>query len=284
MTNSAPTYFEAQQWASFCLKTARVPSDNARFLLLGLTHFDQTQLLVHYRDTMPTALSTTYQAMVKRVAAGEPAQYVLGRAPFYGLELTVNSNVLIPRVETEELVDWVLSDAPATSACNVLDVGTGSGAIALALKHERPDWQIEGSDVADGALTVARQNARTLGLAVDFYQSDLLASVPATRFDVIVSNPPYIDHAEEPVMDASVLNYEPHGALFAANHGLALYERLAATVAPHLAAGGKLYLEFGYHQAAALRAIFEKAIPRATVTVRQDMAGHDRMLRVVNHE
>ena len=283
MTKAQRTYFEAQQWASFCLKTAGVPQDAARFLLLGWSGFDQTQLLLHYRAPMDNALWERYQAGVQRVAAGEPAQYVLGRAPFYGLELRVDPAVLIPRVETEELVDWILTDAPTTDAKQVLDVGTGSGAIALALKHERPQWTVAASDISAAALVVARQNASDLQLAVDFYESDLLADVPGTRYDVIVSNPPYIAHAETAVMDASVLNYEPQQALFADHEGLALYEQLAVSVQQHLTPTGRLYLEFGYHQGAALKHLFEQSLPYADVQVRQDMAGHDRMLRIINH-
>jgi len=284
MTNpSQPTYFEAQKWASFCLKTAQLPTDSARFLLLGLSQLDQTQLLVHYREPLPIALWQDYQMAIDRVVAGEPAQYVLGTAPFFGLSLTVNPAVLIPRVETEELVDWILTDLADESRLNVLDVGTGSGAIALALKSEQPRWQVSASDISQEALTVARANAKRLALDVNFYHSDLLADVPATAFDVIVSNPPYIATSEKAVMDASVLNYEPEQALFAAHSGLVLYEQLAQTVAQHLTANGRLYLEFGYHQGAAIQALFTEALPNATVTLRQDMAGHDRMLRVINH-
>jgi len=280
---SQPTYFEAQQWASFCLKTAQLPTDSARFLLLGLSQLDQTQLLIHYRELVPAALWTAYQTAIERVVAGEPAQYVLGTAPFFGLLLTVNPAVLIPRVETEELVEWILTDMADESMVNVLDIGTGSGAIALALKREQPAWRVSASDISRDALAVARANAERLALEVDFYHSDLLADVPATAFDVIVSNPPYIAMSEKAVMDASVLNYEPEQALFAAHAGLVLYERLAQTVARHLTANGRLYLEFGYHQGVAIQKLFTEALPNATVTLRQDMAGHDRMLRVINH-
>lgn len=274
-----PTYFEAQRWASFCLTTANQPADAARFLLLGLTQLDQTQLLVHYREPLPSAIWETYQAAIQRVVAGEPAQYVLGRAPFYGLDLHVNSAVLIPRVETEELVDWILADY-ATSPVTVLDIGTGSGAIALALQAERPAWQLTASDISAAALQVAKQNAHELQLPVTFYQSDLFAGLPATSYDVIVSNPPYIATSETAVMDANVLDYEPKQALFADHQGLAIYEQLAQTVAAHLAPHGRLYLEFGYHQGPAVQQLFEQALPTAEVTLRQDMAGHDRMLRV----
>ncbi len=284
MTNSAPTYFEAQKWASFCLKTADLPTDSARFLMLGLTHLNQTQLLIRYRDAMPSDVYQAYHVAVDRVVAGEPAQYVLGWAPFYGLELTVNPAVLIPRVETEELVDWILTDYADARTLSLLDVGTGSGAIALALKHEQATWQVCASDISSTALAVAEANAARLGLKVSFYESNLLQAVPQTAFDVIVSNPPYIAHAEEAVMDASVLNYEPQQALFADHQGLALYEQLAATVATHLTDNGRLYLEFGYHQGAAIQQLFQQAMPKATVTIRQDMAGHDRMLRVINHK
>lgn len=282
MTNrpNQPTYFEAQQWASFCLKAAALPTDSARFLLLGLTQLDQTQLLIHYRDPLPTAQWQAFATAIDRVVAGEPAQYVLGSAPFYGLALTVNPAVLIPRVETEELVDWILTDATGLAAEQVLDVGTGSGAIALALKHEQPTWQVTASDISTDALAVARGNAERLGLAVDFHQSDLLAQVPATRYDVIVSNPPYIATTEKPAMDANVIDYEPHLALFADHAGLALYEQLAQTVQAHLAPHGRLYLEFGYHQGPQIKQLFQQALPAAEVTLRQDMAGHDRMLRV----
>ncbi|BDZ31428.1 peptide chain release factor N(5)-glutamine methyltransferase [Lactiplantibacillus sp. WILCCON 0030] len=276
-----PTYFEAQQWASFCLKTAKLPTDAARFLLLGLSKLDQTQLLVHYREQLPTALWQAFKTAIERVVAGEPAQYVLGRAPFYGLELTVTPAVLIPRVETEELVDWVLSDATNQSAKRLLDLGTGSGAIALALKHEQPTWQVTGSDISAEALSVARENAQRLQLDVDFQQSDLFAELSGQPYEVIVSNPPYIATSEKAVMDASVLNYEPQQALFAAHAGLAIYERLAEQVAAHLTTHGRLYLEFGYHQGVAIQQLFRTALPTATVTLRQDMAGHDRMLRVV---
>ncbi|RDG13542.1 peptide chain release factor N(5)-glutamine methyltransferase [Lactiplantibacillus paraplantarum] len=275
-----PTYFEAQQWASFCLKTAQLPTDSARFLLLGLSCLDQTQLLIHYRDSLPTNIWQAYQQGIDRVVAGEPVQYVLGHAPFYGLELQVDPAVLIPRVETEELVDWILTDIPETAPVRLLDVGTGSGAIALALKHERPAWEITASDISTAALRVAQTNAEHLRLDVSFVHSDLLADVSQQAFDVIVSNPPYIAMSEKDVMDASVLDYEPQTALFAAHEGLALYERLAATVADYLVPTGRLYLEFGYHQGAALQQLFMQTLPDATVTLRQDMAGHDRMLRV----
>ncbi|WP_434432077.1 peptide chain release factor N(5)-glutamine methyltransferase [Lactiplantibacillus paraplantarum] len=275
-----PTYFEAQQWASFCLKTAQLPTDSARFLLLGLSRLDQTQLLIHYRDSLPTNIWQAYQQGIDRVVAGEPVQYVLGHAPFYGLELQVDPAVLIPRVETEELVDWILTDIPETAPVRLLDVGTGSGAIALALKHERPAWEITASDISTAALRVAQTNADHLRLDVSLVHSDLLVDVSQQSFDVIVSNPPYIATSEKDVMDASVLDYEPQTALFAAHEGLALYERLAATVADYLVPTGRLYLEFGYHQGAVLQQLFTQTLPDATVTLRQDMAGHDRMLRV----
>lgn len=276
-----PTFFEAQQWASFCLKAAKLPTDAGRFLLLGLSQFDQTQLLVHYRDLVPAELWAKFQVAIKRVVAGEPAQYVLGTAPFYGLTFKVTPAVLIPRVETEELVDWVLTDFATTPTATVLDIGTGSGAIALSLKHEQPTWQLTASDISEAALVVARENATRLKLAVSFVASDLFAQLESQTFDVIVSNPPYIATDEKAVMDASVLNYEPHQALFAEHAGLAIYEQLAQQVASHLTPHGRLYLEFGYHQGAAIQQLFTKALPTAHVTLRQDMAGHDRMLRVI---
>jgi len=200
-------------------------------------------------------------------------------APFYGREFRVTPATLIPRQETEELVEWILETTTDT-AIRVLDVGTGSGAIALSLAAERPNWQLTATDISAAAVQVAQTNAQRLNVDVTFKVGDLLAPVMGQRFDIIVSNPPYIDRTELPEMDESVKRYEPQGALFAANHGLAFYQRFAAELRDYLVPDGQFFAEIGYRQGPAVREIFQTALPTATVTIKADIDGHDRMVRV----
>lgn len=274
-----PTYLVALRQGQTLLVGAKQDPSAAQYLLTEAHGWTFTQLVLHYRDTMPVAEYHTFQEQLQRVAAGEPAQYVLGRASFYGRDFRVTSATLIPRQETEELVSWILAGTRA-APLQVLDVGTGSGAIALTLKAERPAWQVTATDISAAAVAVARENAQRLTTPVTFATGDLFAPVSHQRFDVIVSNPPYIDRAETVVMDESVKRYEPEQALYAANHGLAFYERFAQELATYLLPGGQFFAEIGYHQGAAVKSIFTDALPNATVTVKTDINGHDRMVRV----
>lgn len=273
------TYFAALKTAEQQLTATQQDPSAAQFLLLETQHWTFTQLVQHYRDSMPGDQLARYQQQVARVSAGEPAQYVLGHAPFYGREFAVNAATLIPRVETEELVDWVLTSQP-TAAQRVLDVGTGSGAIAVTLQAERTAWQVTGTDISAAAIAVAQRNAQTWAPAVTLAVGDLFAPVQGQRFDLVVSNPPYIDRTETAVMDASVKRYEPQTALFAAHHGLDFYQRFAAALPTVLTARGNFFAEIGYQQGSAVREIFQTALPTAQVTIRQDLSGHDRMVRV----
>lgn len=272
------TFFQLLKAAEQQLATAGQDTSAAQYLLLEGQAWSFTTLVQHYRDDVPVELATTYQDQIKRVCAGEPAQYILGHAPFYGREFQVTPATLIPRQETEELVEWVL--AVAKTKTSLLDVGTGSGAIAISLKAERPDWAVTATDISAAAVDVARQNAQQLQAPVTFTVGDLLEPVRGQRFDIIVSNPPYIDRAELPVMDDSVKRYEPDSALFADDHGLAFYRRFAAELTTALQPAGQFFAEIGYHQGAAVREIFARALPGATVTVKTDINGHDRMVRV----
>lgn len=274
-----PTYLVALRQGQTLLAGAKQDPSAAQYLLTEAHGWTFTQLVLHYRDTMPVAEYHTFQEQLQRVAAGEPAQYVLGRASFYGRDFRVTSATLIPRQETEELVSWILAVTRA-APLQVLDVGTGSGAIALTLKAERPAWQVTATDISAAAVAVAQENAQRLTTPVTFATGDLFAPVSHQRFDVIVSNPPYIDRAETVVMDESVKRYEPEQALYAANHGLAFYERFAQELATYLLPGGQFFAEIGYQQGAAVKSIFTDALPNATVTVKTDINGHDRMVRV----
>ncbi|WP_056989108.1 peptide chain release factor N(5)-glutamine methyltransferase [Lacticaseibacillus camelliae] len=271
------TYGEALRWASSVLSPLGVDPDGARYVLEMRADFTPSQLRLHDRDVMPDSALTQFEQDVARLSHHEPAQYIVGVAPFYGDLFKVTPAVLIPRFETEELVAWAAAEQPA--AQTGLDLGTGSGAIGLTLAKQLPSTAMTLSDVSAAALAVARENARRLDRRATFVESDLFAAIPQ-RFDFIISNLPYISKAETDVMDESTLTYEPPLALFAAHDGLALFQRFAAGVAAHVNTGGAVYLEFGYRQQPALARLFAEALPQAQVTFKRDMADHPRMVKL----
>jgi len=249
------------------------------YLLTGMMDWNYTQLANNLNTVLEDEKRLRFMVAVRAIKGGQPVQYALGHAAFYGREFIVDRRVLIPRQETEELVEWILADYKKTSTLRVLDVGTGSGAIAVTLAAERPDWQVCAADISTDALAVATENAEAFAPQVTLLESDLFKAVTG-QFDVIVSNPPYISETERHVMDDSVLAYEPDLALFAPDDGLALYKQMAAELLTYLAPHGAAYFEIGYQQGPALTALFS-ALPGVTVSLRQDMSGHDRMIKVV---
>ncbi|MCL0318292.1 peptide chain release factor N(5)-glutamine methyltransferase [Apilactobacillus xinyiensis] len=272
------TYFEAQKRASLCIKAQNLPTDTAKYLMMERLNWDDVHLLMHYRDVMPDNQLLQFQSDVQRFINGEPAQYIIGKAHFYGNELSVDSNVLIPRPETEELVDWILNDN-SNEPLNVLDVGTGSGAIAIALKQQRPKWQVWASDISEPALNVAKKNAQDNNVDINFRHSDLFTNINC-EFDIIVSNPPYISNDETPYMDRSVLKYEPYTALFAENNGLELYQRISLERGDVSKQDATLYLEIGFKQEDAVVDIFKQHSPLSKIETKQDLANHPRMVKI----
>ncbi len=216
--------------------------------------------------------------ILQRLCNSEPVQYVLGYADFCGLRLAVSPATLIPRPETEELVDWVAAES-AEKPCRLLDVGTGSGCIAIALAHRLPQAAVEAWDVSDEALAVARKNAESQGVDVAFTCCDLLAEPPAEgAFDVIVSNPPYICESEQADMEAHVLRHEPHLALFVPNDDpLRFYRALALLGKRSLIEGGSIFMEINQAYGAETAALFEAMGYRTEL--RRDFFHKDRMLR-----
>lgn len=213
-----------------------------------------------------------YQSLVRRRAVERaPVAYLVGTRGFRNLDLAVDSRVLVPRPETELLVEAALE---LPQGATVVDVGTGSGAIALALADERPDLAVTATDIDEGALTVARDNAARLGLDVTFASGDLLGAVPGATFDAVLSNPPYIADGDRPGLPADVRDHEPGHALFAGADGLDVYRRLipqAAAAAPYVA------VEVGAGQAEAVTDLM-RAAGLASVEVRADLAGIDRVV------
>ena len=205
-----------------------------------------------------------------------PAQYIIGHAEFFGMQLEVDERVLIPRPETEELVELILAENLKENL-KVLDIGTGSGAIALALAKSRPDWTITASDISQDVLDLASKNAEIQNLNIFLKKSDCFSEI-SSKYDIIVSNPPYISRSDESEVGLNVLHSEPHLALFADEDGLAIYRRIAEEVKNYLGDGGKIYLEIGYKQGFSVPTLFKENLPEKRVRMLKDQFGQDRMV------
>jgi len=241
------------------------------------------------RGGRPRALDADEQllawATINRLKAGEPVQYVTGIADFYGLQLEVTPAVLIPRPETEELVEWILEEHPKDTPLTVVDLGTGSGCIPLALKARRPGWTCVGLDVSEDALAVARANAERLGLEVTFAHFDVLlnGTLPKDQLtkeptDLLISNPPYIPPSERDRMSTSTLAHEPELALFVPEADpLLFYRRIAELGRTALAPGGRLYFETNEFNNGEVVTLLEGA-GYAAVERRKDMEGKWRIV------
>jgi release factor glutamine methyltransferase len=238
---------------------------------LGRSTHERAWLLAHGDDAMPADVYTQLQTWAARRAAGEPLAYLTGFKEFYGLTLAVDPRVLDPRADTETLVDWALEVMDGQAPGVLMDLGTGSGAIALALQHSRPSWQVHALDFSAEALAVARTNARSLQLPVVFHHGAWLDGVQQS-FALIVSNPPYIA-AEDAHLAALV--HEPLQALASGKDGLDDIRCIIQQAPSHLMPGGWLLLEHGYDQAPAVRQLLQLAGFKQ-VQSRRDLAGIER--------
>ncbi|EFR92816.1 peptide chain release factor N(5)-glutamine methyltransferase [Listeria innocua] len=225
-----------------------------------------------------------FQEDFARYLAGEPVQYILKTAPFYGYDFLVTEDVLIPRPETEELVATAEAFLKKHPLRSLLDVCTGSGIIAIALKKAFPDITVTASDISAAALAIAKKNALLLNADVRFIETDLLESFKQNneRFDMIVANPPYISEAEKAEMSDYVLKNEPSIALFAENDGLAIYERFVDNLKYVLNPSFWVGVEIGYTQGERVKQLFEKSYPHATVLIHKDINSKDRYVTCSN--
>ena len=223
------------------------PRLDAELLLFDATGLDQLRLLRDPNQTIDDQAATTFRHALDRRASGEPLACILGYKEFWSLRLGLNEATLIPRPETEVLVEAVLNASAADQALAILDLGTGSGAIALALASERPQATITATDISSRALEQARENATAHGLTVTFIESDWFSALHAQRFDVIVSNPPYIK-VNDPDLEAGVAHYEPATALFAGADGLECIRKISRGAHDYLRPGGLLAVEHGFGQ------------------------------------
>jgi len=254
---------------SEAIAASGIDAREARLLLAEVAGFSQASLAASPEQDIPFEVENAFLEFIEKRKAGIPVAYILGRKEFYGLDLAVNPSVLVPRPETELLVDLALERNPAA----VLDLGTGSGAIALAIKHERPNSKVVAVEADLSALLTAKRNAAKLNLDVDFRHGRWFEPVAGERFDLIVSNPPYIA-AGDPHLPA--LRHEPQMALVAGPDGLDAIRDILKGAVSHLLPGGWLLLEHGMGQGGAVRALLAAA-GLESVTTWPDLAGIARV-------
>jgi release factor glutamine methyltransferase len=249
---------------------------DAQLLLLhalGKSQSDRAWLITHDTESLSEPAALVFQTLCQRRLTGEPLAYIVGSKSFYGLDLLVDKRVLVPRPDTETLVEWALACAlTSDQKIRLLDMGTGSGAIALAIKHSRPDWQVTALDASADALAVAQNNAKRLNLNVNFLQSSWFDALSNEKFNIIVSNPPYIVEGD---WHMAALAHEPKQALTSGADGLDDIRQIIAQAPPFLTSGGWLLLEHGYDQAGAVRDLLAQ---RGFVQVQSklDLAGIER--------
>ncbi len=272
------TLLKLLRWTTdyFAEKGIDNPRLNAELLLAHVLHLDRVGLYLNFERPMTAAELDSIRPLVKRRGQREPLQYLIGHTEFWSLQFEVTPAVLIPRADTEIIVEEALGRAEETG--ELLDVGTGSGAIVISLARELADWQLTGLDISTAALEVASRNAVNNGVAgqVRFLHGDL-AELPSQQYDLIVSNPPYIAQAEWDDLMPEVRCFEPQQALLAAENGLDCYRRLTAQAQSRLKPGGWLLVEIGYRQAGAVQQLFAAAGLR-DIFVRDDYAGQPRVV------
>ena len=261
--------------AALVAARAKLPASEARLLLGHVLQQSAAWLLAHDDQVLDEDELLAFAALVARRAGGEPVAYLVGFREFFGREFEVSSAVLIPRPETELLVEIALAKVgagiTATSAARILDLGTGSGCLAVTLALEIPNAQVTAVDASAAALQVARANAERLGAQVRFLPSDWFSALAGERFDLIVANPPYIA-AADPHLVAGDLRHEPAAALASGADGLDAIRWIVFAAPAHLASGGWLWLEHGYDQAEAVRELLAAA-GLADIEQRRDLAG-----------
>lgn len=248
----------------------------AALLLAHVLGVSDAWLVTHAGDGVDDARAADYRALIERRARGEPFAYIVGVRGFHALDLVVTHDVLIPRPETELLVDLALQRLPADHATTIADLGTGSGAVALAIARARPRTRIVATDASADALDVARGNARRLGLDnIGFGQGDWCAALGDARFDLVVSNPPYVA-ADDPHLGQGDLRFEPVAALVSGPDGLDAIRVIVRDAGQHLRDGGWLLLEHGFDQGAAVRDLLARH-GFADVFTARDLGGHERV-------
>lgn len=279
-----PKVYEALKWASSFLHDAGREERVAELLIghhLKMTH---AQLLAHLRMDVQEDIWTMYQEDVKKHVKGIPVQYIIGHEYFYGRKFYVNEEVLIPRPETEELIVGILERAnrlfPSSEKIKVVDVGTGSGAIAVTLALENKNMKVTGIDIASESIDVAEKNAEQLSASVSFIQGDLLSPFieKGEKVDIVVSNPPYIPDKEVETLSPVVKDFEPIRALAGGEDGLTFYRRLAEEIPKVIGTKALIGFEIGAGQGEAVASLLKQSMSDAEVEIVFDINGKDRMV------
>ena len=255
-----------------CSDTARL---DAEVLLAKVVNKDRTWLMTWPDQILSDEFTETYHSLLARRSEGEPVAYILGQQAFWSLDLAVSAATLIPRPETELLVETVLAIAGCRDNVSLLDLGTGSGAIALALATEKPGWQITACDISAEAIQIARQNCSRHGLTVELLESDWFTALSDRSFDFIVSNPPYIEN-NDPHLQQGDVRYEPAAALVSGEDGLEDIRIIARQSREHLHDHGWLLVEHGFQQGVSVGDIFNRH-GYVKVQTLPDLSGHDHV-------
>lgn len=249
-------------------------------VMQNICNCSRTDLLVADSINLTDEQKSRFDALMERLLNREPIQYIIGSCHFFDIELNVNNNVLIPRPETEELVDWILNDN-ANEVGSLFDICTGSGCIAISIKKNKPNFRVSALDLSEGAIETAQENARKNNCDIEFITDDILSPkhLAEAKHDIIVSNPPYVKEEEKADMEANVLEYEPAMALFVPDENpLLFYDAIGRYSHTHLNKGGKLYFEINEALGNETVALLEK-IGFQNVTLKKDIFGKDRMVR-----
>jgi release factor glutamine methyltransferase len=249
-------------------------------LIEAVTGWSRMQQIVNVNTELTKEQQTQIEQYAEQLLAGKPIQYILGKAWFMGNELMVNEHVLIPRPETEELVEWIISYASIMNKpLSIIDMGTGSGCIPIALKLGLPNCTLTGLDISKDALAMAKMNAKNLNASIEWMEEDILNTAALdTSYDIIVSNPPYIPLREKKDMQEQVLNFEPSIALFVSNEDPLIYYKAIAKIGKqNLSKNGQLFFEIHYNQGKAILALLDELNYHAEL--RQDSFGKNRMIR-----
>ncbi|WP_153730356.1 peptide chain release factor N(5)-glutamine methyltransferase [Sporosarcina obsidiansis] len=275
------TILESVQRAEKLLYARGLETKTAELAMRAVTGKSQATYLASLREQLSHELCEQFWDHIKELLTGKPLQYILGEESFYGYSFEVNEHVLIPRPETEELVYYALERANrlfGNRPIRVADIGTGSGAIAVAFKKERPSALVTATDFSEEALQVAERNARRNKVEITFLQGDMEEPLVQNTWDIILSNPPYIAEFEKTEMSATVFEYEPSSALFAEEEGLYFYRRLSERLSSMMNHPSLIGFEIGYQQGETVQRFLQQAFPEAKVDIVKDINKKDRMI------
>lgn len=262
------------------LSARGLETSRADWLLEDISGLSRTQILLKQQEPVPDNILKKFLIYRERMYLGEPVQYIVGFAEFYGRKFIVNNDVLIPRPETEELVLQTLNTINQHEQ-TVCDIGTGTGAIAIILKKERTNLNVIATDISDDALKVAKENARLNQAEIEFLQGDALKPLinNGIKIDVLLSNPPYISYEEKVEMSETVLEYEPHLALFTQNNGLAIYKRILNDLDKVMKKDGLVIFEIGHLQGEILKSYIHEHYKVKNLAIIKDINQKNRMIQ-----